>query len=666
MAYKTPKPKQATEENFNNIIGVDLRSDNCDKNHSPGAVNVCRSNDGRDVLETIAGFRQRVVFPVIEGESAPDCFGMHEYRSLSGSTYTDNIILHAGERLYKWTNYPVDADIDTGLTCIYGSTADKISPTVAKSVVFGNKLYIADGVNFLVYDTSTVSKVAGTVPTLWVNKNPDGSGGAQYQQRNILQPKFKEDFIGNGTATVYVLSVANLDVATVTITINGATKTEGTHFTVDRTAGTINFAAGSSPHGAPANTSEVIVTASKTTSGYADRINKCKEMMVYDNRLFMTNNPAYPNTIFWSMLDDATYFGELTYTDETGKGNAQTVALQLLSNGTFLSIKNDTEGSYCVFTPADTDTDYNPKVYTPTYGNGNVGTLDWHTARVFFDDNVFLSKTGVKAISKTNLSSVNTGYTLDRSIEHRSTYIDKELLREDLSNCHLEQFGFYLVIACPSGNVYLADSRRRPIINGVQEYEWFVLKNVGKYTGQEINADGIYEGGTFQKPQFMKSYANNLFFGSDACLMSFNFDQTESDGKLSVGAYTFDGRDSGWYIETPFSDFGVANIIKSFSKRGNLLRTETYSDSGCQVSYRTEKSFYVSLPVQFNSGEFDFERIDFSRLTFNTLPQVGHSLKKIKAKKFIFLQIKISSIGLGLPFGLRDLIVRLTYDKLTK
>lgn len=84
------------------------------------------------------------------------------------------------------------------------------------SFIFNNRLYIIDGKNYLVYDGSSVKSVltAAYIPTTYINVIPSGENadiGKEYEQRNILQPKFKTTFIADGSTKEFYMNENELD-----------------------------------------------------------------------------------------------------------------------------------------------------------------------------------------------------------------------------------------------------------------------------------------------------------------------------------------------------------------------------------------------------------------------------------------------------------------------
>lgn len=220
-----------------------------------------------------------------------------------------------------------------------------------------------------------------------------------------------------------------------------------------------------------------------------EAINGCTKSAVFDGRIFLTGNPALPNTVFYSNrnptgANDPTYWGAYNYFND-GDGNTPNV--DLLSTPSMLMVlKNNTvqDGSvyYHVgeFNTHEDEIIRNlvPRIYPSTSGAAGLGsagkTVPGTTACNFLDDPVFLSTRGLEAVGK---QTVN----LERTITHRSGNVDRLLIKEDLSRASLAEWKGYLVICC-DGRFYLADSRQiHQHADGSYQYEWYYLEGLGCY-----------------------------------------------------------------------------------------------------------------------------------------------------------------------------------------
>lgn len=218
-----------------------------------------------------------------------------------------------------------------------------------------------------------------------------------------------------------------------------------------------------------------------------DAINGCTKSAVFDGRVFLTGNRELPNTVFYSHrnltgANDPAYFGIYNYFND-GEGNTPNV--DILSTPSMLMVlKGNTvqDGSVYyhqgVSNEDEATKDIIPRIYPSTQGAAGLGSAgDTVPSRLscnFYDDPVFLSRRGLEAVGK---ETVN----LERTIQHRSSNIDRLLIREDLARASLAEWKRYLVICC-NGHMYLADSRyMTQHSDGSYQYEWYYLEGVGTY-----------------------------------------------------------------------------------------------------------------------------------------------------------------------------------------
>jgi len=304
---RMPEPAELKLGVGSNILldgGINLRNDPTQirDNQSPHMVNMLPYDNG-----SILGKRpgQRYVYSTSLGSGGVN--GAYE-RLWSGEK-----VFAWGTAIYRQSGSNAPVAIMTGLSNRKG-----------KFYPFGGKLYYLNGAEFVEIDDSfNAAAVTPYVPTLLISTPPAG-GGTPHEQVNLLTPSFKISFSSDGTSTKYYFPFTGLDAAPVTVEVNGDPKTEGVHYTVNRSAtpyAYVDFAGGSSPlgpipAGAPNN---VIVTAAKTVPGNAEKIKYCRYLIDYggenDTRLFAWGNPNYPNRVFRSGLLDASYWPENEFSD---------------------------------------------------------------------------------------------------------------------------------------------------------------------------------------------------------------------------------------------------------------------------------------------------------------------------------------------------------------
>lgn len=221
-------------------------------------------------------------------------------------------------------------------------------------------------------------------------------------------------------------------------------------------------------------------------SGYGgtsqDAILGCTICAQFDGRVFFTGNPALPNTVFYTQRDSTGhnnpfYIGTYNYFD-TGIGQTPNSAM-IATGSNLIVFKGDTvqDGSINLYQGVDGTDNILPRFYVRQQGLAGVGCLG--AACNFADDPVFISKRGLDAVG---LQAVN----LERSVQHRSTNVDRKLTSEYLAHAQLTEWEGYLVLLVPGGRVYLADSRQLfTNAAGYMEYEWYFLDDIGAYENDE-------------------------------------------------------------------------------------------------------------------------------------------------------------------------------------
>lgn len=550
---------------YGDFRGVDFSSDHTQvhKQRLAYAVNMYKdyqSGQGQ-ALETIPGFRRRVELP-----DAPTIYGIHNIDVQGEEKKETRVLIHAGNKLYHWNNYPlsvnvkikitlnvpegqdtetelkkfemkvpkeafklIDLSLTTGagieiqdkdfdrengiltvystqiaegdsvyLTYIEGEITEPIfvgmNERQSKSFVFNNRLYLIDGKSYLVYDGNAVRSVLDNayVPTTYINIIPSGENadiGKEYEQRNMLQPKFKHTFIADGVTTEFYMNENQLE-EICEVKLYGEATTE---FTADLSAGKITFKT------APAKPEDkgyaefyagVEITAKRTftsVSGVTEQrdhiyelITECTIACIFDNRVFFSGNPAYPNHVFYCGRNitgyvDPTYFGIYNYMQD-GVGLTPITGIIPVADS-LMVLKGDTQqdGSVFFHTAQQTGEDLTPVIYPSSQGLNGIGCLG--ACINFLDDPVFVSRLGLEGVGQLSVR-------LERCIEHRSTLVDAKLVNQPLEGAILEEWNGYLVLLV-DGKIFLADSRQKYTSDvGTVQYEWYYLENIGIWDGQ--------------------------------------------------------------------------------------------------------------------------------------------------------------------------------------
>ena len=435
---------------YRKFRGIDFsqRKDEVNLYRSPDALNMWKNykSSNGNCVET------RPDIELLKSYS-DTIFGLFFY-SYNGTTHK---IVHSGTKLYDEDNV------------IYSSMTEHKS----NFFIYNKKLYIKDSNKYLVYDGSKVEEVTGFIPTTTIGKSPGGNGTV-YQDVNLLTGIRKNSFVSDGTSVEYILDTETFDSDyPVKVWVNDVELTEG--FTAEPSTGKIIF------NTAPAepNTEgqdNVIIQFRKTISGYRDRIDKCTLLEVFDNRIFFSGNPDYPNVLWHSSLDDPSYCSDLDYYQE-GTDDSKIMSI-VAGNNALWVFKEPSQSNTTVFYHNPTIDDDYGKVYPSTHSSISTGCIG--TGINFHDDIVFFSDRGMEGISG--------DVTTEQVLAHRSSLIDRRLLNEaDYKNMILEEWEGYLLVFIDN-KVYLADSRT--ISSEFTEYEWYYWELNKNITGTFVK-DGV-------------------------------------------------------------------------------------------------------------------------------------------------------------------------------
>lgn len=557
--------------NYANFRGVDFsnRKDEILLYRSPDALNMWKnykSANGRCIetrpdIELLSTYSNTI-------------FGLFFY-SFNNTTHK---IVHSGKKLYDEN------------TIIYNDMEENNSVFF----VFNKLLYIKDGKHYLVYNGTTCTEVVGYIPTTSISRSPSG-GGSIYEDVNLLSPYRKNGFSADGTSTEYYLDAQNLDTDfTPIVLVEGASgeMEPVTNFITDYAAGKIMF---NVAPGVPLTTGQdnVVIEFKKTIPGYADRINKCKLAEVFDNRIFFSGNPEYPNMLWHCSLDDPTYCSDLDYYSEGVDDSA--VKSIVAGNNALWVMKEPSQSNTTIFYHNPTiDSDYG-KIYPSYHSSISTGCV---TTGINFNDTIcFFSENG--------LESITSDITTEQVISHKSSLIDNKLLNElNYKKMLLEEWQGYLLVIIDN-RIYLADSRQLSQINDHIEYEWYYFEFKQKITSTQVNNGVLYLCTEENKK------VNNQEI-TEYCIYTL----TNTDEKRKIESY--------W--TTLADEFNYPQYQKTTNKKG------------CVVDMEGKE---ITMYARVNNDSFN--------LINRFINTKGFVVPRIKKKKWKMIQLKFYS---KLPFNL--------------
>jgi hypothetical protein len=449
---------------YNGFRGVDFRGDEINLVRSPDSLNVWKDRRETDSIRTRPGMALHTGF------DAP-VYGVFFFRGA--------MLVHSGTNLYRVAN-------GAKTTLFSGLRAAQ-----SNAFIYKDMWYFMDGTHYLYYNGVVVAEVKGYVPTTSIARKP-GGGGTIYEDVNMLSAGRKNTFLANGHHEVndagvvvwegdkdFYLDAQNIDTNFIpVVTVDGVAVT---NFTVDYAKGKITFPKAPA---APLTDGQdnVVVEFRKTNNAVKKKILGCTLLQVFDNRIFVSGNPDYPNTVWHCSLNDPTYFSDLDYYNE-GLDNARVRGL-VAGNNALWVFREPSEANTTVFYHAPTiDAEYG-KIYPSQHSSVTTGCTG--KAINFNDDIIFFSERGMEGISG--------DVTTEQAVAHRSSLVDRKLIAEsDYAGMILEEWEGYLLVII-GRSVYLADSRAMFTNENHYEYEWFYWQLEKAITCARVDGGVLYLG----------------------------------------------------------------------------------------------------------------------------------------------------------------------------
>ena len=417
---------------YSNFRGVDFRGDEINLLRSPDSLNVWKDYKETESIRTRPELELHKTF-------TDAVYGIF--------FYGDKILVHSGKTLYMLNGEMTEA--------LY----EGLNEATSNSFIYNDIFYLKDGKNYLRYDGTKIKKVVGYIPTTTIARKPSG-GGTKYEDVNMMSDYRKNSFLGDGESVAFFLDAMYIDddfVPEVTVNDEIVSTDE---YTVDYEGGSIEFK--NAPE-APLTDGQdnVVIKFKLAKPELQDRIKKCTMLQVFDNRVFFSGNPEFPNMVWHSSLNDPSYCSDLDYYAE-GNDNAAVRGL-VAGNNALWVFREPSDANTTVFYHTPSIDDEYGKVYPSSHSSITTGCVG--KAMNFNDDIVFFSERGMEGISG--------DITTEQVVAHRSSLVDRKMITEtDYKNMVLAEWEGYLLVFI-GNRAYLADSRATFTNENHFEYEWF-------------------------------------------------------------------------------------------------------------------------------------------------------------------------------------------------
>ena len=477
------------------------------------------------------------------------------------------MLVHAGTKLYK------------GSTVLYSG----LKETVSNAFVYENVWYFKDGKHYLQYDGSTLKEVVGYVPTTSIGRKPSG-GGTIHEDVNMLTGRRKNTFLADGASFDFYLDAKNLDTDFKPIVkVDDVVVSD---YAVDYTAGKITFT--KAPNAPKTDGQDnVCVEFQKTVATYKNTILNCTLLQVFDNRVFFSGNPDYPNVVWHCSLDDPSYVSDLDYYKE-GLDEAAVKGL-VAGNNVLWVFREPSSANTTVFYHTPTiDSEYG-KIYPSSHSSITTGCIG--KAINFNDDIIFFSHRGMEGISG--------DITTEQSVAHRSSLVDRKMISEaDYKNMVLAEWEGYLLVFI-GDKCYLADSRTAFTNEDHIEYDWFYWQMEKKITCATVYNDVLYlgtESGVYSltdKNSDLESYwvtpKDKFKYPHHQKTTNKKSCTVEATGDISVYAKT--NRDADFVLLGSFEDVTDAFNCRIKLKKFKDLQLKFYSTTRFSLESATAEAY---------------------------------------------------------------------------
>ena len=505
---------------YSNFRGVDFRGEEINLTRSPDSLNMWKDYKETDSVRTRPSMELN------------QYLGDHVYGILF---YKEVMLVHCGRDLFE---------IKDGV--VKNITPYRFGEASIGGLIHKDTLYIITGSGFYSYNgDGQCEYVEGYIPTTSIGRKPSG-GGTVHEDVNMLTDLRINTFVGDGVSTEYYMDTPKWLGEEPLVWVNDELVADG--FVWDAKVPKITFR---EPPPPPLTDGQDNVRIQfGVWHGMQEKIHGCQIVQVFDNRVFFSGNPDYPNMVWHSSLNDPTYISDQDYYQE-GLDEALIRGV-VAGNNALWVFREPSEANTSVFyhTPT-TDDDYG-KIYPSVHSSIATGCVG--RAINFGDDIVFFSAAGMEGIS--------SDITTEQAVAHRSSLVDRKMTTHPAykSMVLVEWDGYLLVFI--GDKCFAADSRAKFQNGDHFEYDWYYWKMEQTITSATVHNGILYLGGEF-------------------------------------GVYTLTGTaDLESYWVTPPDKFKHPNMQKTTNKRGCVVEAEGQDIS---VFAKTDKESDFQLIGTYNN-----------------------------------------------------------------
>ena len=420
-------------------------------------------------------------------------------------------------------------------------------------------------------------------------------------------------------------------------------KTEGTDFDVDREHGIVTFrtAPGISPLDGHDNVKIQAYRKDDPTNPddphYADRINKCKFGTRFGvngafDRLFVSGNPDFPNSDWYSEEWDCTYFPDLGYS-QLGSSRSAVVGYSIISN--YLAAHKDEmeQDLSIILRQGDYVTDENTGIDHPSFKIINTlqgaGAIATNSFAYLCTEPLFLTRSGLFAVTAQDITG-------EKYAQSRSFYLNGKLTQEKFEDLQKS-------IACIFNDMYLlsVDHDRLYVLDGLQPIRTDKSEPYATRQYVAFYCDNL-------PIHYMWERENRLFFGTqDGRICRFFKD------KENLYSYNDDGEAIKCQWETP--DIDGQLFYKNKSLRYIALRVGAAIATSVEI-WVMDRGIWKFVKKDTTFGRyFSFQYLIFSKLAFTGNKTQKVSRTKVRVKRVDKYRLRFVNDELNEPFSIYNI-----------
>lgn len=482
---------------------------------------------------------------------------------------------------------------------------------------YGEKLYVLNGTEYKQWDGTTLQDVEGYRPLVSVSVPPEG-GGTLLEQVNKLTGARRCWVSPDGTATAFTLPEANIQSVDYVKDLSTGETVEESDYTADTQAGKVTFSS------APARGTNTLEIGWTHPTNYRSQVEAMKFAETFnganDNRVFLYGDGS--NQAFYSGLDydgnpRADYFPDLNVL-KIGEANTPITAL-IRHYSRLIVYKTSSAYSvqYGLMTLADGTTKgaFYATPVNRAIGNAPPGQvrLVLNSPRTLFGHDLYEWKN-------------NSSYSSNLSIDERQAKRISDRITATLASftpetciCWDDNDAQEYYICCGS----------QALVHNYATDAWYLYDNFPAAS--------------------LVNFRGSLYMGT-------------TDGKLNSVDYEH-RTDNGAAIQSYWESGAMAFERDFMRKYASMLwlgiKPEEHGE--VLVTIQTDRTSAYTTKV-VSSSLVTFSNADFRRWSFNTNRKPHMKRLKIKAKKFVFYKLILSteSINTTVTVLSADLRVRYT------